>query len=88
MLGESTASSTRSVPVDELRANNLETNAWVAVRGKVYDLTTFLDRYVLLLLSLHTNHVSSREKSCYRPIGQVSLPPILELTSSSSLPLL
>ena len=71
MLGESLASSIRSVSVAELRANNLENQAWVGIRGKVYDLTKFLDRYVLLPSIEKSSLLVGREKKGKR-IGDLS----------------
>ena len=40
---ESTGKDLPNIDVDELREHNNEDSAWVAIGGKVYDLTDFLE---------------------------------------------
>ena len=46
------ASESKKISMDEVQKHNTEDDCWLAIKGKVYDVTPFLDDHPVRLFSL------------------------------------
>ena len=50
--GAGGASESKKISMDEVQKHNTEDDCWLAIKGKVYDVTPFLDDHPVRLFSL------------------------------------